>query len=133
MIKCHRSKMGVIYMQSWKQCLLPFSWLSLQWPCGNWCFWAHDVKHIIYMYVFIHIYTTNTHIHTYILSLYLSITYILTIIVKTQMLFFIIKKKEISVFFFWWHVILLKLIRSVYYWVERVTTVTNVIVKCLKY
>ena len=52
------------------------------------------------MYVFIHIYTTNTHIHTYILSLYLSITYILTIIVKTQMLFFIVLKKEISVFFF---------------------------------
>ena len=100
MIKCHRSKMGVIYMQSWKQCLLPFSWLSLQWPCGNWCFWAHDVRHIIYMYVFIHIYTTNTHIHTYILFLYLSITYILTIIVKTQMLFFIVLKKEISVFFF---------------------------------
>ena len=43
-LKSHRSKICLIYMQSWEQCA-PFQW-SPQWLCDNSCTWAHDVHHV---------------------------------------------------------------------------------------
>ena len=40
-LKCYRSKMGVVYMESWKQLL---SWLSLQCLCCISWISAHDVQ-----------------------------------------------------------------------------------------
>ena len=39
--KSNRSKMGLINMQSWKQC---DHRLSPQWLCGNSCAWAQDIR-----------------------------------------------------------------------------------------
>ena len=44
MVKSHRSMVGVIYMQSRKQCALRPSRLSPQWLSVNSCTWAHDVR-----------------------------------------------------------------------------------------
>ena len=95
---------------------------------GTWC-------KAYYIYVCIYTYIHHKHTYTHIYTLFISIYYIYinynsknanAILHSSQ-------KRNKCFFFFWWHVILLRLIRSVYYWVERVTTVTNVIVKCLKY
>ena len=51
MLKSHRNKMSVIYMQSWKQCALPVIRMAL-WQLmhsGTWC--------TVYIYIYISVYS----------------------------------------------------------------------------
>ena len=65
-LKSHRSKMNIIYMQSWKQCALPVIITMLS---GNSCtgraHWAHIIYNT-YIYICICIYIIYIYIYTYI-------------------------------------------------------------------
>ena len=82
-LKSHKSKMGVIYVLSWKQSALSVITTMALWQLGNSCTWAQPYnhvpkcmschkaivvitgRHILFMSIYINTYT-HTHTHRYI-------------------------------------------------------------------
>ena len=74
-LKSHRCKMGVIYIQSWKQCALPVMTTMALWqlmPLGTWCAQENDLPQSLcgdnrgvtlfswmHIYIYIYIYHKN--------------------------------------------------------------------------
>ena len=48
MLKSHKSKMSLIYMQSWRQCALPVNTTMVLWQlCGNFVYYVVETVHIL--------------------------------------------------------------------------------------